>query len=184
MNSCPYKNCKIQQVSQLFKNGHQAVDWCPKNPYGTPLVAPCNGVVESIRTDTNIYDEFWAPFGKGYGIVIKDDDDQSYNLYWHCLQVFPVEVGERVTKGRTVIAQMGNSGICYSDGIEVPLEKRLKPPYPGTHLHQERYLLDGNNNKTYYDPLMFTDFGELVNPNMLDYIKKVVQKMIDLIKGR
>ena len=182
MNCVPFKGAKLQHISQYFKNEHQAVDWCPPKPYGTPLVSPCNGVVASIRTDTNINDEFWGSFQRGYGIVIKDDDDQSYNLYWHCLQVFPVEVGERVTKGRTVIAQMGNSGLCYSNGVEVKPEDKLRPPYPGTHLHQERYLLDEQNNKIYYDPLMFTDFGELVQPNMWDYIKKVVANMIKLLK--
>lgn len=190
MNCVPYKNARISDITQTFwhtqsdGNPHTGVDWCPKNPWATYLVSPCNGIVEDIRTDENFYDEFWASFQRGYGIVIKDDDDQSYNLYWHCIQVFPVYKGQRVSKGKTVIAQIGNSGLCYANGVEPKPEDKIKPPFPGTHLHQERYHFDEHYNKIYYDPLMFTDFSILVQPNMWDYMKNILINMIKLVKGR
>ena len=188
MNCIPYKGAKLQDITQIFwntqpdGNPHTGLDWCPLNAWATKLVAPVNGIVLDIRTDTNFYDEFWASFQRGYGIVIKGDDGFFY-LYWHCIQVFPVYIGQRVEMGKTVIAQMGNSGLCYAKGVEPKPEDKIKPPYPGTHLHQEKFVFDASYNKIYYDPLASTDFSIPIQLDMNYYFKTIIANMIKLLKS-
>ena len=178
--SKPFKNCTINSVSQGYSETHRAVDFFGN--YGTFLVAPCNGRVCKIITDTDIYDEFWQDFKRGYGIIIQEDDSNRYHLYWHCGQVFPVNMWQRVEQGKTVIAMMGNSGLCYSHGAEVKQEDKLKPPYPGTHLHQEMFILEENGQRTYLNPLTQIDWGLKIGYSLLDTIKQILDNIMRLFR--
>lgn len=174
--SVPYSGCKREHITQGFHSGHQAIDFAFAGCYGAFLTAPARCEVEKIITDNSFDGEFYAQFQKGYGILLRDlENPRRQYLYWHCLQIFPVMVGQEIQEGQ-VIAQIGNSGLCYSGGVLVPLKNRGTK---GSHLHFE-VLFDGK----YVNPLDYIDFAS--HPK-LDKIKTVQQFLIfmtNFIKGR
>jgi murein DD-endopeptidase MepM/ murein hydrolase activator NlpD len=171
-----YPSQKYQHLTQGFKSGHQAVDFAFNRCYGTFLVAPRICEVEKIVTDETLDNEFYPAFQRGYGIVLRDFLMPQYRyLYWHCLQVFPVMVGQKVYNG-DIVAQIGNSGLCYSNGVEVPLKNRGTK---GSHLHFE--MFDGD---TRISPLPFIDWLSEPKLNKLKAIEQIVIRMKNFIKDR
>jgi len=133
-NLCPpYKGAKIQDITQGYSDQHRAYDWASK--FGTFLVAMENCIVENITDKEILYDNGWE-YDRGFGILLRSISNPEIKYsYWHCLPFFPVKIGDIVLQGKPV-ARMGNSGYVLSNGQYVPLKDRLKPPYPGTHLHE------------------------------------------------
>lgn len=173
--SVPYAGCKPQHISQRFEavqsfgGTHTGVDFAFTNCYGTFLTAPARCEVIKIITDNSFDDEFFTAYQRGYGILLQDCENPRLEyLFWHCLQIFPVMVGQEVQEGQ-VVAQLGNSGLCYSDGVLVPLKGRGTK---GSHLHFE-VRLDGK----YVDPLDYIDFA---NQPKLDKMKAVQQFLIKM----
>ena len=181
----PYKKCKPSHLSQAFgvnpqpyqKNGHVGVDWSFPNAYGTFLLAPEDLVVEKLVKAESISDDT-APMRRGYGIVMRSiSRPQRKHLYWHNLPVFPCKVGDVIKQGEEV-AQMGNSGFVMQGGVKVPLEDRSKPPYPGTHLHQEIIV-----NGRYVDPLPLIDWKIKVSGVELNVIQRIINSIKRLLKN-
>ena len=100
---------------------------------GTWLVPPEDCRVNRVITDTN-FNEDLSSLSRGYGISLHSLDGKRKYVYWHCMGIFPVNVGDIVKKGQP-IAQMGNSGFVKSGGKIVSLEDRYKKPYKGVHAH-------------------------------------------------
>jgi murein DD-endopeptidase MepM/ murein hydrolase activator NlpD len=127
----PYREANINQITQGYSSDHKAWDFAYK--YGTFIVAMENCTVESIITAENI-DQGWE-LERGYGILLRSiaNPEVKYS-YWHCQSQFNVKKGDIVLQGQ-VVAMMGNSGFCMSNGKIVLKEDKLKYPYPGTHLH-------------------------------------------------
>jgi hypothetical protein len=142
----PYKKASKLHISQGYHEGHQALDFAPYNGYGTWLVAPEDVVVESI-VDSLVVSESLEPLARGYGIQMMDRNELHY-VYWHCLPLFPVHVGEIIGKGKPV-AQMGNSGNVFAGGVYVPPDKRMDKA--GTHLHLEVFRMVGGK-RVYEEP--------------------------------
>jgi len=182
MNCLPYKGAKLQDITQKFSDSHKAIDWCPPNPYGKFLVAPCNGRICSIVNGATLNEDS-TELGKGWGIMVSEDDSSRYYVYWHCLPEFPVNLWQTVKQGQA-IAQMGNSGKVFNNGVEVPAtdEARDKPPYPGTHLHQEVFTLNPDGTRNYIDPITLIDLSILINPNILEAIKQTLLNMLKILK--
>ena len=187
----PYKNAKLSDITQKFgvnpnaiqPNGHTGLDWCPYNAWGMDLVSPCDGKICSIINAQTISDDI-TELKRGYGIMVKDDNSDMYYVYWHCQPVFPVNLWQSVKQGKDVVAQMGNSGDVYSQGVFVPLEDRDKPPFKGTHLHQEVFALNEDGTRNYINPLNQIDFSIPVQPNIFEAIKNIIINMAKLFKGR
>jgi hypothetical protein len=132
--SLPYADCKKEHITQFYGLTHKANDFWFKNCIDTFLCAPDVCEVEQIITDQTVDNDYYPAFKKGYGIVLRSMNNPRYQfLMWHCRQVFPVNVGQRINQG-DVVAQIGNSGYCVSGGIEVPLANRGSK---GAHLHFE-----------------------------------------------
>jgi len=153
----PYKNCQLSDISQGYKEEHKALDFSPYNGYGKFLVAPENvkiiRVIDSIELSENL-----EPLKRGYGILMQSTTNSSrYHLYWHCLPIFPVSQGDYVQEG-TIVAQMGNSGTCYRNGVYAPLEERTKTK-AGTHLHWEVFN-EILNSRLYFNPMFCTKWSE------------------------
>jgi murein DD-endopeptidase MepM/ murein hydrolase activator NlpD len=114
--------------------GHPALDII--KGYDSYIVASHNAYVYSVRNKNN-------PDLSRYRAVytIFEDEGQWWELvYGHCNQIYTF-VGDTVVAG-SLVASMGNTGDVFSQGLPVPIAKRNKPPYPGTHLHfQQRRLL-------------------------------------------
>jgi murein DD-endopeptidase MepM/ murein hydrolase activator NlpD len=174
----PSKRANI--ITQTYSEKHKAVDWFLE--YGEFLVAPFNGRVIDIITDENIYDCFWNDFRRGYGIVMKSDTENLYVLYWHCLQAFPVNKQQVIRQGQPV-AQAGNSGLCYSNNVLVKDEDKLKPPFPGTHLHEEVFTSNPDGTRTYIDPLTIIDWSIKINYSVLDAIRDTLNKIASWFKS-
>lgn len=189
MKLCPpYKGANLSQVTQGFgenknsiqPNGHSGVDFAFPNCYGKFLVAPCKCIVKRIITDDTFDNEFYNDFQRGYGILMEDWENKNINyLYWHCMQIFPVKVGQMVEQGQ-VVAQIGNSGLCYSGGILVPLADRKNGK--GAHLHYERRDLRMDYEVT--NVLPYIDWDIPVNYNVLQTIQQFLTAMLNLIKNR
>ena len=186
MDNRPYKGAHIGKITQQFgvnpqpyqPNGHTGVDMVA--PYGTWLVAPQDVLITNIITNENI-DEDLAPLSRGYGIVMQSMANYYiYYLYWHCLPVFPVEIGDKIKKGQQV-AQMGNSGMVFYLGKVVPVEVRTIAPYNGTHVHYERFLKE-NGKRTYLDPIASIDWSSTVDSDWLSEAKLVLLKILRILK--
>ena len=184
----PYKSAKRGDVSQVFMNAnsaysngyHLGTDWVSK--YGTFLVAPENVSIERLFSG-EILDETDQGLRRGHGIVMKSlETPNVYHLYWHCLPIFPVKVGDIVKRGN-IVGQMGNSGYVMNNGTIVPIDIRNIPPYKGTHLHQEGYELI-NDEKKYFDTLEVTDFSLPIQYDIVTTIKTILQNMSNVIKGQ
>ena len=176
MNYVPYKGCKKSQISQGFHEGHKANDFWFKNCYGTWLVAPENVKIK-WADNGKVLDELPDGLDRGYGIRMQSisNPEREY-LYWHCLPVFPVEVGENVLGGEEV-AQMGNSGICYSQGILMALGDKLNGNHPGAHLHYAEY-----KNGIEVDPQLDIDWIKQPKGDWLKETWIVFQKIFNLMK--
>lgn len=179
----PYKQCQPNQLTQGYgvniqsyqPTGHTGNDWAFANCYGTFLVAPEDVEVISLIDAKNISPDL-APLSRGYGILMRSvKNPERTHLYWHCLPVFPVEEGEVCLQGEPV-AQMGNSGFVTQGGKIVPISDRLKPPYYGTHLHQE-IRIDGK----YTDPFPWVDWDIEVQGVGLTTLQKIINKIINLL---
>ncbi len=108
--------------------------------YGENIVAAASGTVIAVNS-TSWYGTGWS-YGYGYCIIIDHGRDAKgrtiSTLYAHCSKVF-VTKGQKVTGGKTVIAQAGKSG-----------------DVTGPHLHFEVRV-----NGTQVDPL-----GTYVSPKV------------------
>ena len=177
----PYKNAKLSDVSQGFSFVHQAIDFAPSSGYGTFLVAPERVIVERIVTKTSMADNF-DELKRGYGIKMKSvSNSYRHYLYWHCLPVFPVDEGDLVEAG-AIVAEMGNSGLVYSNGVYVELADRTTT-HKGTHLHLECYDIV-NGTAVYSDVLKIINFSQDINLGIVKATSQIFTKMINLIKGR
>lgn len=184
----PYKNAKLSDISNPFGANpqwyggipHSGIDWV--SSYGTPLVAPEDCIIDNIITDENVSEDL-APFARGYGIIMKGMSESMggrFHLYWHCQPVFPVGLGQQVKQGE-IVAFMGNSGFVMRGGVTIPVEIRSKPPYPGTHVHQEIFTFDSNSQRVYEDATKYIDWNISINYDLFTAIKVVLAKLINLL---
>jgi murein DD-endopeptidase MepM/ murein hydrolase activator NlpD len=181
----PYKSANKNQISCPFgaidlahKVGHTGTDFY--SSYGTFLVAPEDVLIENIvdgKTITTTYDEL----RKGYGIcMISQESSGVMHLFWHCLPVFPVKIGQIVRRGE-IVAQMGNSGLVYSGGAFVPLEERTKTK-KGTHLHWEVFKVNSKGTRDYFDCVPWIDWNLPVNYNIITAIRNILLTMKNIFK--
>lgn len=139
----PFKNAKLYRypygdVLQLFGESpelyqqhtslgiiaHNGIDLY--QPYGTPLLAVCNGVIADIK---------FSPEGYGRHIRLISDweDGECFEVtYGHLAEIKPFKIGDRVTAG-DVLGTCGNSGFVVSQGV--PYWGDSNPDKRGTHLH-------------------------------------------------
>lgn len=174
----PYKGFSVLDVTQGFHSAHQAIDCVPKSgAYGKPMVAPEKVLIERIWTPDRITTDN-DDLAFGYGIAMVGQESGHRYVYWHCLPVFPVWGGDIVERGK-IVAYMGNAGNVNVGGVYVPLDKRLAPEHPGTHLHQIVQV-----NGVPVNPL--TDMDTLTEPSytILDVLSatgKVLAKITKLL---
>lgn len=182
----PYKNAKLINITNYFGQHpewyggipHTGCDWV--SFYSCPLVAPEDCVVDNIITENNISNDL-TPISRGYGIIMKGISGK-FHLFWHCLPVFPVGLGQSIKQGGTV-AFMGNSGFVLVGGQVVPIELRNKLPYSGTHLHQEIFTIK-DGKRIYEDPLSLIDFSIPISYNLIESIQIVINKIKNLILNK
>lgn len=93
-------------------------------------------------------------------------------LYWHCLKVLDLD---GILTQDTPVAQAGNTGDVYHNGVKVPDNQKGVPPYLGLHLHLETLLRgDGkllNLDKDYegrIDPMIILSYQ---GQDMNTYVK-------------
>ena len=174
MNYTPYKGCKKSNISQGFHAGHKAVDFWFKNCYGTWLVAPEN-IKITAKVNGGIISDSLDGLDRGYGIRMQSisNPEREY-VYWHCLPYFPVKIEDTILGGEEV-AQIGNSGICYSEGILVALGDKLNSNHPGSHLHYEMYV-----NGQLVDPSLMIDWNKQPKGDFIKEMIIVLKKMLKL----
>lgn len=138
--SAPYKGASPKYISQGFKPGaHPALDmfWPGKTyGYGTPLCAPEDCYVMMLRGEKYTPNDTIG-LASGYGIWLKGKETGQVHLFWHTLPLFPVLALDNIKRGQ-IVAYMGNAGMVFSGGVEVPVNERLSTK-KGTHLHWEVY---------------------------------------------
>jgi murein DD-endopeptidase MepM/ murein hydrolase activator NlpD len=184
----PFYNASTFNISQRFGEnpqiygavGHQAIDLFPFSTLtATMLVAPEDVKIIKL-VDARKIDDSLAPLERGFGVLMQSIEfPDMYHVYWHCSPIFPVEEGDIVKRGE-IVAQMSNSGFVISRGQIIPLDIRSIPPYLGTHLHWEYYILM-NGVKTYLDPLPKIDWDTNVKGSPLDAIAKILNKIKNLL---
>ena len=172
---CPsFKGATVKSISQGFSSQHPAIDLAGK--LGEDLLAPENCKITSIVDAGTKIDGSNAGYSRGYGLRMTSiANHNTYHNFWHTLGVFPVNLNETVLQGQPV-AEMGNSGSVYSNGVYVPIEIRTKSPYFGTHLHWE-YIKDG----VPADPLPYIDWNFPINYSVITMITKIFQKLFRIL---
>lgn len=101
--------------------------------YGQNIVAAADGVVIAVNS-TSWYGTGWS-YGYGYCLIIDHGEDSKgrtiHTMYAHCSRV-NVKVGQKVTGGKTVIAQAGNTGDVTGPHLhfEVRVDNVRVNPYP------------------------------------------------------
>jgi murein DD-endopeptidase MepM/ murein hydrolase activator NlpD len=140
----PFKNAKLYRypygdVVQLFGEspalysritdlGLKAHNgWDIYQPYGTPLLAVCNGTIADIKDDV-------LGYGSHVRLISDWEGDVCYEItYGHLSGIKPfLKVGDKVNCGDE-IAYCGNSGFVVSQGVEY--WGGSNPDKKGTHLH-------------------------------------------------
>ena len=177
--SRPFKNASVLSITQGFHKDHQANDFGGK--FGEFLVAPFNGKVlniTGIESDQDTPDE--GSLSNGYGIRIQSTEDPTLSCtYWHCQPIFLHKKGDIVLMGQ-IIAMMGNSGFVLGGGTIILDENKLKPPYPGTHLH---WSMGQQIGQTYVpiDPSTKIDWQIPIKYNLIEIISlylKIISKFL------
>jgi murein DD-endopeptidase MepM/ murein hydrolase activator NlpD len=188
MINIPYLGCKRSDITQAFgvnpnplqPNGHEGVDFCPANAYGKILVAPEDVVIKKVIRETVFNGDFFNDLQKGFGLTMTSLENPNITyLYWHCMQVIPVQEGQTVFRGQ-MVAQMGNSGMCYTGGVYVPLASRGSGR--GSHLHFERR--DATKEPDYTDPLPEIDFSSTVTLSWSQNAQQVLQGISNLLSNK
>ncbi|MCK9370874.1 M23 family metallopeptidase [Candidatus Dojkabacteria bacterium] len=170
----PFKSCTPNKLTQEFSEYHKANDYA--SFYSDYLVAPFNCKIATIRTTPKLdYSDFDLKAGCGIRMVSIEDPTISC-VYWHCLPVFPVSEGDTVLQGQPV-ACMGNTGWVESNGVYVPINIRLFPPFPGTHVH-----LSISKNDVPFDFSKNIDWTIPVNFDLKATIQNTVNKILSLLK--
>lgn len=184
--SRPFKECTPQNMSQGFiPKQHEANDFAGK--WGTFLVSPFNAkvlVIHGVQNATDIVVGDNSFLQGGCGIRIQSIEDPTLSMvYWHCQDVFPVSVGDTVIQGQP-IAMMGNTGFVESNGVVVPYDIRLVPPYPGTHTHWSMGTNNADGTYTALDPHLLIDWSISINYNALTTIQQLIKKIQGFINGK
>lgn len=115
---------------------HKGIDIAngPIPIYGENIVAAADGTVIQVNK-TNTWGSGWSA-GYGYCVIIDHGEDSKgrivSTLYAHCSKVFAY-VGQRVTGGKTVIAQAGRTGNVTGPHLhfEVRLDGKHTNPMDG-----------------------------------------------------
>jgi len=176
----PFKNCKLTNLTQGFHKDHQANDFA--SSYGTFLVAPFNAKVANV-TGAETFDGKDDLLRNGCGVRLVSVEDPSISIsYWHCQPVFPVSKGDTVLQGK-IVAMMGNTGWVQQGPNLVPIDIRLIPPYPGTHVHISMGQQIPGGMYAALDMSKLIDFNIPININWIEAISVILQKMIQLLKG-
>jgi len=187
--SVPFYGATIDSISQTYHGKHPALDMvCSSKTsplgYGTPLTAPEDCEVLRITGDT------YTPgssgnLKRGYGIYLTGLETGCTHFFWHTLPIMPVNVGQKVSRGK-IVAFMGNAGAVYSNDNYVPLSERTTPPYNGTHLHWEMmgpgYIF--TEPKNWVNPLDYIDWGSFPAYSNYDFLKAssvVLGKIVGLV---
>lgn len=101
--------------------------------YGQNIVAAADGTVIAVNS-TSRYGTGWS-YGYGYCLIIDHGRDSQgrtiHTMYAHCSKIM-VKVGQKVTGGKTVIAQAGNTGDVTGPHLhfEVRVDNVRVNPYP------------------------------------------------------
>ena len=101
--------------------------------YGQNIVAAADGVVIAVNS-TSRYGTGWS-YGYGYCVIVDHGRDSQgrtvHTMYAHCSKMFAT-VGQKVTGGKTVLAQAGNTGDVTGPHLhfEVRVDNIRINPYP------------------------------------------------------
>ncbi len=115
---------------------HKGIDIAngPIPCYGENIVAAADGVVIAVNK-TSTWGSGWSA-GYGYCVIVDHGADSKgrivSTLYAHCSKVH-VSVGQKVTGGKTVLAQVGRTGNVNGPHLhfEVRLDGRHTDPLEG-----------------------------------------------------
>ena len=165
-------------MTQGFHKDHQANDFA--GSYGEFLCAPFNAKVVNVRAPENL-DGLLDDLQNGCGIRLQSVEDSTVSIsYWHTLPVFPVKKGDTVIMGQPV-AQMGNTGFVMSGSEIVTVDKKLTPPYKGTHVH---ITMGGTDSFGNYLPLDYSSMIDWLIPVKYDTITTIqafLQSIINIL---
>ena len=181
----PYLGAKLLDVTQSFgvnkqpyqPNGHTGVDFSFSHCKGKFLVAPEKCTVVQIVTDNTLDNDYYPELERGYGIFLQPfSNSRVLYLFWHCEQVFPVNVGQVVEQGE-IVAQIGNSGMCFQGGVYVPLADRNSEK--GSHLHYEKRI-----NGICVNVLPDIDFSLQPKLDITKAVSQILTKLTNMILNR
>lgn len=179
----PYKGANKSHISQGYHDAHKALDFSPYQGWGKFLCAPENVKITNV-IDSLELSESLDPMKRGYGVMMQSIEHPTrYHLFWHCLPISIVSMGDTVMAGG-IVAQMGNSGECYRGGVYVPLEDRNKTK-AGTHLHWEYFDEGADGSRNYINFFNEIDWNAQPNYSILDQIiaiTKIVTKIKVVLK--
>jgi murein DD-endopeptidase MepM/ murein hydrolase activator NlpD len=174
MISTFFRGMQPTHITQGFHKIHPGLDVV--GAYGTPLCAPEDCLVQGINGDKPV-DGSLDGLRYGYGISLKGKETGHTYLYWHCLPYFPVWGGDSVKRGQ-IVAFMGNAGHVVVGGQVVPIDERLSPSKPGTHLHIEMEM-----GELDVDPLPLINFNWQPQWGYLDLVRAISVCLVKMARA-
>lgn len=184
----PYKGFRLYDITQKFgvnpntnqPHGHTGVDFCPPNAYGKILVAPEQVKIVKVVSETVFGGNFYDDLQKGFGLTMRSLANPNITYtYWHTMEIIPVKEGQFCEQGE-MVAQIGNSGYCFTGGVYVPLADRNSGK--GSHLHYERR--DSTKNPGYTDVTPFLDYTVDIKLSWGQSASQVVQQISNMLANR
>ena len=200
----PMKGAKLYRyphgnITQLFGENPQLYSgipgllikahngWDIALPYGTPVMAVCDGYVADIKDSPNGYGRHIRLISK------KQDDNYYYEITFGHLSEIKIRMGDSVRAG-DVIGACGNSGFVVTGAVAY--WRGYNPDHRGTHLHATirrlRDYVPGEaifkypNDSRYYHIMNYDNgFAGAIDPVDFfeDEIKQQAMTVIEMVKA-
>lgn len=137
----------------LGLKGHPGTDF--EEPWGTPIPCAADGIVSAVLSPSDL------AFYRAVNTIVEFNDKCYEVQYGHCSDIF-VKPGDTVTVGQ-IVANVGNAGPVYVNGVLVSEADKLAGSHAGAHLHfQVREILKVPANDTTYAHYLNDGSGRLV----------------------
>lgn len=160
-DTCPPDGCHLEQGFGENATSFYAGDGLKGHPgrdkscgYGTTVLSPVSGVVSGTFTPAQ-------PASDGYVavFVVVETALETFEFCAGHLSEVSVRLGQKVTKGETVLGKEGNKGVVYAGGTLITLAMQAKGDKRGSHRHYQKRVVTKVKKRTGGTPCLSNSNG-------------------------